>query len=91
MLSWNVRPNGVTFTHSAGKHGYNLDDAIYACTHMTKYDEFQHHGEWYMKLTGEYHGDPLVQTIEVMMRIARNGRLIIFHVNAEQGNFWDKD
>ncbi|WEV58504.1 hypothetical protein OZX67_06725 [Bifidobacterium sp. ESL0728] len=80
----------VIFAESAERHGYTVEDVLYAFLHETHRRTFISHGETYFKFTGEYHGDPLVPTIEVMMKQS-GSRLVIFHVNAEQDNFWDKD
>jgi hypothetical protein len=44
-----------------------------------------------LPLTGPYHGDPLVPSIEIMLKQTRGGKLTVFHINAEQDGFWDKD
>ncbi|MCO6559235.1 MAG: hypothetical protein J6575_07520 [Bifidobacterium sp.] len=81
----------VVFTASADKHGYDAEDVLYAYTHVKRRRVFLKNGDEYVKFTGAHHGDSLVLSIEVMMRIGANGRVTVFHVNAEQGNFWDKD
>ncbi|WEV52844.1 hypothetical protein [Bifidobacterium sp. ESL0704] len=82
--------DGVIFAKSAERHGYTVEDVLYAFLHETRRLTFVSHGETYFKFTGKYRGDALVPTIEVMMKKA-GGRLVVFHVNAEQGNFWNKD
>jgi hypothetical protein len=81
----------ISFTPSAGRHGYGVEDVLYAYTHIKRRRVIRKDGDEYLKFTGAHHGDPLVPSIEVMMRIGRDGRVLVFHVNAEQGNFWDKD
>ncbi|MFT8705484.1 hypothetical protein [Bifidobacterium aquikefiricola] len=81
----------IVFATSASRHGFELDDVTYAYQHIIRRRVMQHDGETYIKFTGRHHGDPLVPSIEVMMKHAADGRVIVFHVNAEQGNFWDKD
>lgn len=81
----------LVFAASASKHGYTIDDVAYAYEHVIEHDEREHDGAWYIKFTGRHHGDPLVPSIEVEMKRLANGRVVVFHVNAEQGNFWGKD
>ncbi|MCI1649746.1 hypothetical protein [Bifidobacterium tibiigranuli] len=82
---------GVLFAKSADRHGYTIDDVTYAVTHPIRRASFDRDGARYVKLTGEHHGDPLVPSIEVMMKILPGRGIVVFHVNAEQGNFWSKD
>ena len=79
------------FATSATKHGFTVADVAYAYEHIIEHEQWEHDGAVYIKFTGKYHGDPLVPSIEVMMKRLTDGRVVIFHVNAEQANFWDKD
>ena len=81
----------LTFAASAGKHEYMVEDVMYAYLHIIRIRQFEHDGALYIKFTGRRHGDPLVPSIEVEMKRLADGRVIVFHVNAEQGTFWDKD
>ncbi|WEV69569.1 hypothetical protein OZX73_01365 [Bifidobacterium sp. ESL0775] len=81
----------IEWDESADRHGYTLDDVVYAARHVTGKLEYRKDGETYLKFTGSHHGDPLVPSLEVAMKLARDGNLRVFHVNAEQGGFLDKD
>lgn len=80
----------VVFARSADRHGFTIEDVTYAVTHPIRRASFEKDGSRYIKLTGRHHGDPLVPSIEVMMKIIPNSGVVVFHVNAEQGNFWNK-
>lgn len=82
MLIWN---------DSADKHGYTLQDVLYAANHVTRAERYRRGAEVYMKFTGARHGDPLVPSIEVEMKIDRDNDMVVFHVNAEQPGFFDAD
>ena len=82
---------GVVFARSAERHGYSIRDVVYAVEHPIRREARERDGARYVKLTGRHHGDPLVPSIEVMMKIIPGEGIVVFHVNAEQGGFWDKD
>lgn len=82
---------GMVFARSAERHGYSIRDVVYAVEHPIRREAREHGGARYVKLTGRRHGDPLVPSIEVMMKIIPRQGIVVFHVNAEQGGFWDKD
>ncbi|MFT8704431.1 hypothetical protein [Bifidobacterium aquikefiricola] len=81
----------MVFARSAERHGFTVADVLFAYQHPIRRRLLVRGGERYLKFTGRHHGDPLVPSIEVMMKIMPGRGIVVFHVNAEQGNFWDKD
>ncbi|OZG64835.1 hypothetical protein BAQU_1977 [Bifidobacterium aquikefiri] len=81
----------MVFARSAERHGYTVADVLFAYQHLIRRKVLVRGGERYLKFTGRHHGDPLVPSLEVMMKIIPGQGIVVFHVNAEQGNFWDKD
>lgn len=84
-----VLDRGIEFEDSAGKHGYTLDDVLYAVKNPVAHDMYKQNGYYVVRLIGHHHGDPLVPYIEVIYRQGRDGRIHVFHVNALQGGFLD--
>ena len=82
-----VLDRGIEFEESANKHGYTLDDVLYAVQHPISHDMYTEHGQTYVRFIGKHHGDPLVPYLEVVMRQDHNGRIHVFHVNALQGEY----
>lgn len=82
-----VLDRGIEFEDSANKHGYTLDDVLYAAKHPIEHSMYEENGRTYVKFIGRNHGDVLVPYIEVMMWIEKSGRMHVFHVNALQGGF----
>lgn len=78
----------IVFARSAEKHGYTLAEVLYAYINTTRMEEHQQGRDILYKFTGEHHGDPLVPTLEVVMKRTPGRVLVVFHVNAEQGTFW---
>ena len=85
-----VRGKGIEWDESADKHGYTLDDVAYAARHITGKLTYREDGEIYVKFTGLRHGDPLVPSVEVVMKMTGAGTIVVFHVNAEQSGFLDE-
>lgn len=85
-----VRDKGIEWDASADKHGFSLDDVMYAARHITGQLTYVEDGETYVKFTGLHHGDPLVPSVEVMMKMTGGGTIVVFHVNAEQSGFLDR-
>ncbi|MCI1650166.1 hypothetical protein [Bifidobacterium tibiigranuli] len=85
-----VQQFGIEFTESAGKHGFTLDDVLYAARHIIHKRTYQENGETYLKITGRHHGDLLVPSLEIIMKITGSGQLVVFHANAEQAGFLDR-
>ncbi len=81
----------MVFARSAERHGYTVADVLFAYQHLIRRKVLVRSGERYLKFTGLHHGDPLVPSIEVMMKIIPGQGIVVFHVNAEQDGFWDKD
>jgi hypothetical protein len=86
-----VKDRGIDWADSADRHGFTLDDVLYAARHVLRKKTYAKKGETYLKLTGGHHGDPLVPSLEVEMKIDHAGELRVFHVNAEQDGFFDRD
>lgn len=86
-----ARGQGIERADSAGRHGYSLADVLYAARHVTRKRMYVLDGETYVKLTGLRHGDPLVASIEVAMKMTGAGTLVVFHVNAETDGFFERD
>ena len=86
-----VYDRGIEFEDSASKHGYTLDDVIYATRHHTKMYTYTVKDATYNKLTGPYQGDALVSSLEIILKRDKTGRVHVFHVNAEQDGFFDRD
>lgn len=80
----------VIFARSASRHGYTVEDVLYAYEHPRKKRTIHRDGAIYVKLTGGHHGDPLVPSLEVMLKILPGQGILVFHVDAEQPGFWDK-
>jgi hypothetical protein len=78
----------IVFAKSAQKHSYTLDAVAHAFFHATRIEEYEQGKDVIYKFTGLYHGDPLVPSIEVVMKRTPDNALVVFHVNAEQGTFW---
>lgn len=81
----------VIFARSAQRHGYTVEDVLYAFEHPRRMSTIHHDGATYIKLTGGHHGDPLVPSLDVMVKILPGKGIMVFHVDAEQPGFWDKD
>ncbi|MFD0704785.1 hypothetical protein ACFQY8_03355 [Alloscardovia venturai] len=77
----------MKFESSASKHGYTLDDVLYAVAHVIDMQSFTQAGVQYIKLVGDHHGDSLVPRLEIIMKRDKTGRIHVFHVNALQDNF----
>ena len=86
-----ARRRGIEWSASADKHGYSFEDVLYAARHIIRKRTYDRKGETYVKFTGLRHGDPLVRSIEVIMKLTGSGEIVVFHVNAEQDRFWDHD
>ncbi|MCI1902012.1 MAG: hypothetical protein LKI93_04695 [Bifidobacteriaceae bacterium] len=86
-----VKDRGIDWAESADRHGFTLDDVLYAARHVLRKKTYVTNGETYLKLTGNHHGDPLVPSLEIEMKITRAGELKVFHVNAEQDGFFNRD
>lgn len=85
-----VRERGIEWAESADKHGYTLDDVAYAARHITGQIDYEQDGDAYVRFTGLHHGNPLTPSIEVIMKLTRTGKVVVFHVNAEQSGFLDR-
>ena len=85
-----VSSRGIEWAESADRHGYTLDDVVYAARHITGKLTYVEAGETYVKFTGLYHGNPVVPSIEVVMKLTGGGTIVVFHVNAEQSGFLDR-
>lgn len=86
-----VLDRGIEFEDSASKHGYDLDDVVYAIQEATMIKQYSKKGITYAKVIGPYQGDALVPFIKIVMRIDHTGRIHVFHVNAMQDGFMDRD
>ncbi len=80
----------IVFARSAQKHGYTLADVTHAFVNATRTEVYEQGGDVIYKFTGLHNGDPLVPSIEVIMKRTPDDALVVFHVNAEQGGFWDR-
>ena len=80
----------VVFARSAAKHDYTIADVTYAFLHATRLEEYEQGEDLIYKFTGLHHGDPLVPSIEVIMKRTPDNALVVFHVNSEQGTFWSR-
>ncbi|MFT8639002.1 hypothetical protein [Bifidobacterium sp.] len=78
------------FARSARKHGYTLADVTHAFVNATRSEVYEQGEDVIYKFTGLHHGDPLVPSIEVIMKRIPDNALVVFHVNAEQGTFWNR-
>lgn len=86
-----VRRQGIEWDDSADRHGYTLEDVTYAARHITGQRTYELDGETYVRYTGLHHGDLLVPSIEVIMKMMGDGTILVFHVNAEQSGFLDRE
>ena len=86
-----VYDRGIEFEDSASKHGYTLDDVVYAAAHPTHVQTYQRRGVRHIKLTGPYRGDALIPSIEVVLKMDKTSKVHVYHVNAEQDGFFDRD
>jgi hypothetical protein len=78
----------IVFAPHAHRHGYTIDDVAYAVENMIEAEVSpQRNGSSEVRFTG-MHLDSLVPSLEVVMKVFPNGKIIIYHVNAETGNFF---
>ncbi|TCD53862.1 hypothetical protein EJ419_06310 [Alloscardovia theropitheci] len=80
-----------SFLHGDRACTYTLDDVVEAIQGATLVRHYTKKGLTYAKVIGPYHADALIPFLEIIMRIDAAGRIHVFHVNALQDGFMNRD
>lgn len=84
----------IEFTESAGKHGFTLDDAIWAMTNARyvepEFDEPRVSGHVRPTLYVGPSLDPAAPLLEVMVEVLPTRSIVVFHVMKARAKYLDR-